>query len=280
MTTYNQYYETSQRLISELEQKMQTEVHNPKEENGILKSLNLTVINIFQNINSANESVKRTLSKAIEVGEEAIKNKDDAVTLTNELSKDNLKRLSELLHKTKKTIDKSEFLKKILNYSKEDSPPQPAPETLVEDEKYNVEEGGYKKRKSNRKHPSKRIRARTRKHKWSLKYKKSINCNEPRGFSQRQYCKYGRASKQHSQTKFNQSGGDILNYLPSDVSMTLRQVGDSLTTTADALKGFAPGPSPLPFNDHKLQKTEVAFSERIPDIKNYYKNAMNLIPAL
>ena len=28
--------------------------------------------------------------------------------------------------------------------------------------------------------------------KWSLKYKKSINCKRPRGFSQRQYCKYGR----------------------------------------------------------------------------------------
>ena len=27
---------------------------------------------------------------------------------------------------------------------------------------------------------------------WSLKYKRSINCNMPRGFSQRQYCKYGR----------------------------------------------------------------------------------------
>lgn len=27
---------------------------------------------------------------------------------------------------------------------------------------------------------------------WSLKYKKSINCKRPRGFSQRQYCKYGR----------------------------------------------------------------------------------------
>lgn len=27
---------------------------------------------------------------------------------------------------------------------------------------------------------------------WSLKYKKSINCKQPRGFSQRQYCKYGR----------------------------------------------------------------------------------------
>jgi hypothetical protein len=28
--------------------------------------------------------------------------------------------------------------------------------------------------------------------KWSLKYKKSINCNKPRGFSQKQYCKYSR----------------------------------------------------------------------------------------
>jgi hypothetical protein len=28
--------------------------------------------------------------------------------------------------------------------------------------------------------------------KWSLKYKKSINCKRPRGFSQHQYCKYGR----------------------------------------------------------------------------------------
>jgi hypothetical protein len=28
--------------------------------------------------------------------------------------------------------------------------------------------------------------------KWSMKYKKSINCNRPKGFSQKQYCKYGR----------------------------------------------------------------------------------------
>jgi chromosome segregation ATPase len=27
---------------------------------------------------------------------------------------------------------------------------------------------------------------------WTAKYKKSINCNRPRGFSQKQYCKYGR----------------------------------------------------------------------------------------
>jgi hypothetical protein len=28
--------------------------------------------------------------------------------------------------------------------------------------------------------------------KWSIKYKKSINCNRPKGFSQKQYCKFGR----------------------------------------------------------------------------------------
>ena len=29
-------------------------------------------------------------------------------------------------------------------------------------------------------------------HRWSLKYKRSINCRHPRGFSQKQHCKYGR----------------------------------------------------------------------------------------
>jgi len=28
--------------------------------------------------------------------------------------------------------------------------------------------------------------------KWSRKYKLSINCKHPKGFSQKQYCKYGR----------------------------------------------------------------------------------------
>jgi hypothetical protein len=32
-------------------------------------------------------------------------------------------------------------------------------------------------------------------HKWTSKYKKSINCNNPQGFSQKQYCKYGRMVK-------------------------------------------------------------------------------------
>ena len=33
------------------------------------------------------------------------------------------------------------------------------------------------------------------KRKWSLKYKKSIHCKNPKGFSQKQYCKYGRTKK-------------------------------------------------------------------------------------
>ena len=48
----------------------------------------------------------------------------------------------------------------------------------------NVQNGG----KFNK--PNKKTR-KTRKM-WSLNYKKSINCKRPRGFSQRQYCKYGR----------------------------------------------------------------------------------------
>lgn len=112
--------------------------------------------------------------------------------------------------------------------------------------------------------------------KWSLKYKKSIDCNRPRGFSQRQYCRYGAKKTM----RFNQSGGDGLNNFPSDISMSLRSIGDAFSNVVDGIKGFAPGPSSLPYNDHKLQKTEVAFSERIPDIAVYYKNAMNLIPAL
>lgn len=34
-----------------------------------------------------------------------------------------------------------------------------------------------------------------RRRKWSNKYKRSINCRRPKGFSQRQYCKYGRNRK-------------------------------------------------------------------------------------
>ena len=40
-----------------------------------------------------------------------------------------------------------------------------------------------------------RRRSRSPRHKWSLKYKRSINCKHPKGFSQRQHCKYGRKNR-------------------------------------------------------------------------------------
>jgi thiol-disulfide isomerase/thioredoxin len=52
------------------------------------------------------------------------------------------------------------------------------------------QEGGSRRRRSTKK---RRTRGR-RGGKWSMKYKKSINCKRPRGFSQRQHCKYGRKS--------------------------------------------------------------------------------------
>jgi len=39
---------------------------------------------------------------------------------------------------------------------------------------------------------TKRIGAKRIGRKWTIKYKKSINCRHPKGFSQKQHCKYGR----------------------------------------------------------------------------------------
>lgn len=39
--------------------------------------------------------------------------------------------------------------------------------------------------------------------KWSLKYKRSINCRRPKGFSQRQHCKYGRKKTRKNKTRKN-----------------------------------------------------------------------------
>jgi hypothetical protein len=39
---------------------------------------------------------------------------------------------------------------------------------------------------------TKRMGAKKTGGKWSMKYKKSINCRHPKGFSQKQHCKYGR----------------------------------------------------------------------------------------
>jgi hypothetical protein len=57
-------------------------------------------------------------------------------------------------------------------------------------------DGGGKKNHTNRKYIMKTRKNKSKnkksKKRWSLKYKKSINCKRPRGFSQRQYCNYGR----------------------------------------------------------------------------------------
>lgn len=39
------------------------------------------------------------------------------------------------------------------------------------------------------------------KKRWSKKYKKSIDCRNPKGFSQRQYCKYGRKKERKTRKK-------------------------------------------------------------------------------
>ena len=50
-----------------------------------------------------------------------------------------------------------------------------------------------KRNKSMKKHSKSKKNKYTKKGgKWSTKYKKSINCNRPKGFSQKQHCKYGR----------------------------------------------------------------------------------------
>jgi hypothetical protein len=36
--------------------------------------------------------------------------------------------------------------------------------------------------------------------KWSAKYKKSINCRKPKGFSQKQHCRYGRRMTRKNKT--------------------------------------------------------------------------------
>ena len=50
------------------------------------------------------------------------------------------------------------------------------------------QKGGYTLKRKRRRSKTKKNRSR----KWSRKYKKSINCRRPKGFSQKQYCKYGR----------------------------------------------------------------------------------------
>jgi hypothetical protein len=39
------------------------------------------------------------------------------------------------------------------------------------------------------------------KRRWSITYKKRIDCTRPKGFSQKQYCKYGRTKNKKQKVK-------------------------------------------------------------------------------
>ena len=65
--------------------------------------------------------------------------------------------------------------------------PPPPPSTPDE------EEGGGNKRNNKKSRSKNKCKKNMKKQfggKWSLKYKKSINCNRPKGFSQKQHCRY------------------------------------------------------------------------------------------
>ncbi len=57
--------------------------------------------------------------------------------------------------------------------------------------KPNIMNGGSNSNNSNSNNKNQKTQKRK---KWSLRYKRSINCRRPRGFSQKQYCKWGRKS--------------------------------------------------------------------------------------
>ena len=99
-------------------------------------------------------------------------------------------------------------------------------------------------------------------------------------FNRRQRNRTVRHRHHQQQQRFRQSGGDLLNYLPSDLSMAARSAAHSLGGVWSGVKGVMGSDSPLPYNDHHLQKSSVSVSDHLPDLKRYYENANALIPAL
>jgi len=86
--------------------------------------------------------------------------------------------------------------------------------------------------------------------------------------------------QQQQQHRFRQSGGGLLNYLPSDLSTVARSAAHSIGGVWSGVKGVMGSDSPLPYDDHHLQKTSVSVSDHIPNLEQYYKNANDLIPNL
>jgi hypothetical protein len=65
-------------------------------------------------------------------------------------------------------------------------------DSFVEWIKLKSGESLIEKKQTGGKKKTKKLRKNKKGGKWSAKYKRSINCKRPKGFSQKQYCKYGR----------------------------------------------------------------------------------------
>ena len=57
----------------------------------------------------------------------------------------------------------------------------------------------------------------TKTKKWSNTYKKTINCKNPKGFSQKQYCKYGRNKTKKRGIKRKDHKGGIIRGKRSEI---------------------------------------------------------------
>ena len=115
-----------------------------------------------------------------------------------------------------------------------------------------------------------RRRPRHRKSQRSKKYKKTASNSKRCSSSRRQF--------RHRLPQ--QSGGDIFSYLPFDMSTTIRSAANSVGNAISGAKGLPGSVSPLPYNDHALQKPELKASDHLPDLQKYYRNANLSIPSL
>ena len=106
-----------------------------------------------------------------------------------------------------------------------------------------------------------------RKSQRSKKYKKAASNSNSKRYRRRHSSKV-------------QSGGDLFSYLPFDMSTTARSALTGIGNAFNGTKGLPGSVSPLPYNDHDLQKPELKASDHLPDLEKYYRNANLSIPSL
>jgi hypothetical protein len=96
----------------------------------------------------------------------------------------------------------------------------------------------------------------TKTKKWSNKYKRTINCKRPKGFSQKQYCKYGRKKTM----KGGGRGDKELKVIKIDnETYKYKVVTDKIIVFNDKKK----------INEGKFRKHENKFREQLPENIKY-----------